>query len=155
PLYLELEAIPELATCAAARARLADPSVLRELAELRGAQWLDYGRLLALQQPLLAALHREFAERHRDRDSERAGAYAAYRELQGALLRDFATFRALEDWLAEQGEPRDWRHWPAAYRSPRGAQLESFRAQHAEAIDYHAWVQFELDRQLAAASEDA
>ncbi len=75
-------------------------------------------------------------------------------------LLDFATFLALEEHF-ERGGPRrapilgGWRAWRAAYRDPRSARVRAFRQAHADAIDFHVYVQFELDRQLAVAAETA
>jgi 4-alpha-glucanotransferase len=155
PLYLELEAIPEWADCEGLRQRLASVPMQRELAALRAAERLDPERVAAAQAPLLEALHRSFAARHRGRDTARGREYARYREEQGPLLDDFAVFRALEDHLAGQGHGRDWRAWPARYRSPRSDAVSAFAREQAETVDLHAFVQFELDRQLAAAAAAA
>src|SRR5690606_16941958 len=45
-LYLDVEAVPELATCAEARARLADPGFRAERARLAGARAIDHGAVL-------------------------------------------------------------------------------------------------------------
>ena len=65
----------------------------------------------------------------------------------GVALERFATFCG----LAEQFGP-DWRKWPDEYRRPENAAVARFAADHAAAVDYHAWLQWLLDRQLAEAS---
>ena len=73
--------------------------------------------------------------------------FAAFRREQGVSLERFATFCA----LAEQFGP-DWRKWPDEYRRPENAAVARFAAEHAGAVDYHAWLQWLLDRQLAEAA---
>ena len=43
-----------------------------------------------------------------------------------------------------------WPEWPEADRRPDGPGALAFAAEHAAALDFHRWCQFELDRQLAA-----
>jgi 4-alpha-glucanotransferase len=152
PLYLDVEAIPEMAESNAARALLARDDVRAELAELRAADRVQYERVAALERPVLAALHRTFLVHHRDADTDRGRAYRGYAEREGDALTALATFLALGDHFDGSGS---WRRWPEPYRNPRSPEVTAFRAANAEAVDFHRWVQFELDRQLGQASEVA
>ena len=147
PIYLDVEAIPELAECELARARLADPGVKTRLAALREARLVDYEGVAQLEREILVLLHQTFAAKHRDQATPRGRAYARYCEREGELLTDFATWLALDAHFAD-GAGRDWRRWPSDYHHPRSAGVPSFREQHAEEVDFHRYVQFELDRQL-------
>ena len=153
PLYLDVSAVPELRESPEALAMLADPHFAAELREVREHARVQYERIADLERPVLEALHRTFAEHHRGSDTERGCAYAHYVEEQGEALRDFATFVALDEVLtAEQGAPDWFRNWPAGVRSCEGDAVEQFRADHAELVDRHRWIQFELDRQLGEAA---
>ncbi len=48
---------------------------------------------------------------------------------------------------------RDWHAWPAAYRRPDNAAVGDFFAKRFDKALYHAWLQWLVDRQLAAASQ--
>ncbi len=153
PLYLDVEAIPELTESAEARAWLEEPEVRRELHELRVSPVVEYERIRELQGPILESLHATFARLHRGRDTERGRAYAAYLADEGPPLMDFATFLVLDEvQAAERGHPEWFRRWPSAYQSARTSEVALFREAHAERVDYHCWLQFELDRQLAEAA---
>jgi 4-alpha-glucanotransferase len=154
-LHLEIEAIPELAASAAAAARLGSRAFRARLAALRAEREVDYDGVHAAKREILRLLHRTFAARHRGRETARGRAYARYRAREGAALDDFAAFVALAEHLEARGIPRDARRWPAPYRDARGAAVAAFRAAHAEAIDFHAWLQFELERQLAGCAAEA
>ena len=159
-LYLDVERIPELARSEEARAMLASADVRRRLEALRAGDAVDYEEVMALKRPVLERLHAAFrAERERSADSERARAYDAWVETQGEALRDFATFVALEETMAEEHPDAGWwRDWPERYRDPRSRAVADFREEHAVLVDFHRWLQFELDRQLgavAAAAEEA
>jgi 4-alpha-glucanotransferase len=156
PLYLDVEEVPELRESRAARARLAAPRSRAALARLRAAAHVDYAGVMREKEAVLHELHHTFVARHRGRGTARGIAYARYREQEGAALVDFATFLALRVQLAPDGGPRrDWHRWRAGYRDAHGADVRAFRVRNAEAVDYHCWVQFELDRQLGAVAARA
>lgn len=153
PLYLDLEAIPELAESEAARAVLASPAWRAERARLRAAERIDYARVAALRRPVLDALHATFASLQRARGTPRTRAYQEFVERAGELVLDFATFRAVEE--APATRARDWRQWPAPLRERGGGALREFRRAHEREVDFHVWCQFELDQQLASVAEAA
>ncbi len=153
-LYLDVTAVPELADSPEARQLVESDRHREVLAELQAAARVDYEQVMALKRPVLVALHTTFAAQHRDRDSQRGRDYARFLARRGDALIDFATFCALESHFGAQGrrEPRDW---PAGYRDPRSDEVAAFRREHLEAVDLHCYLQFELDRQLAAAAQRA
>jgi 4-alpha-glucanotransferase len=148
PLYLHVPAVPEFASCAAAVRPAPE-----ELAQLRRAREVDYERVMTSLRPVFEEMHASFRRLHRGRDTPRGRAYAQYLEAQGEALRDFATFTALAEHFARGNGDRfrDWRRWPAPFQDPRSDEVARFRNEHAEAVDLHSWLQFELDRQLEGA----
>ncbi len=154
PLYLDVQAIPELADTPHIARLLRSTRMQTTLARLRAGDHVDYAAVMAAKQPVIAALHRTFAARHRDAPTARGRAYRRWCRAEGGALLDFATYTALEDYLAPRAG-RDWRRWPRAYRDPGSPAVAAFRASHAEAIDRARWVQFELDRQLGAVAARA
>jgi len=156
PLYLDIEAIPEFTECHEARARVESPAVQEELQRLRSSQHVEYERVAALKAEILRMLHGTFLKRHGEAGSDRGRAYDRYVATQGKPLIDFATFCALQTWFAQRGQGEaHWRDWPAAYRSHNALEVEAFRNAHRREVDFHCYVQFELDRQLAMAAANA
>ncbi len=151
-IYLAVEAIPELRECPAARRRIADPGFSRELEQLRQRAEVAYDEVRAAKREVLQQLHRVFAARHREANGARGRAYARFCASQDPALTGFATFVALAEQLGAEGRSADWRVWPARYRDPRSPAVQRFREEHAEAVDFHRWVQFELERQLGQAA---
>ena len=150
-LYLDVEAVPELVDCAPARERLADPRLRKQLSALRAAVTLDHGAVLEAKLSLLRPLYRCF--RRSGEQAPRRVAFARFRAEQGAALEDFATWETLADRLGSPGAPAcDWSRWPERYRDPRAPAVEAFRCEHADEIEFRAWLQFELDAQLAQAA---
>lgn len=152
PLYIDLEAVPEWWECPAARARAAELAPVFE--RLRSSDGIDYEAVLAAKHAVLRPLFDCFVAARRARpDAPRARAFAAYVAREGTPLRDFATWEVLAAHVGSPGPPvTEWRRWPAAWARPDTPAVEAFRAAHAEAIEFRAWLQFELAEQLAHAA---
>ena len=142
-LYLDVEAVPEMAD--SAEARTASAGALPRIAELRDAHQVNYEAVMAAKRPVLEALHRSFVEHHRGKKTARGRAYAQYVESQGEALEDFATWCVLD----ERHQGRGWQTWPAELRDPRGRAIRETRERERDRVGFHQWMQFELDRQLA------
>lgn len=155
PIYIDVSAVPELTECAEARALLDDPATQQMLASLRASTQVDYNGVWSLKRRALEMLHRTFVIRHRDARSGRGRDYRAYIEQEGATLVNFATFCALEDHFGRRSETTGWPQWPAEFRHPASSDVVAFRAANENAVDFHRWLQFELDRQLGAAAKVA
>ncbi|RIL04629.1 MAG: 4-alpha-glucanotransferase [Proteobacteria bacterium] len=153
--YVDVEAVPEWSATPAAQARVAAPAFAALLARLRAGDAVDHEAVLDAKLDVLRLLFDAFRAARRERpDAPRAAAFAAYVAREGAPLRDFATWEVLADHFASQpGAPATaWRQWPEAYRSADAPAVESFRREHADAIEFRAWLQFELAEQLARAA---
>ena len=157
-LYLDIAAIPELAESSAARELIDTPAVRAARADLRTSGQVEYERIASVLSPVLRALHATFRTRHGG-GTERGEQYRRYLETQGAALEDFAVFMALHEahvkGIGEARTAMPWREWPKRFRDPRSPAVAEFRDANADAVDFHRWVQFELDRQLAAAAAAA
>ncbi|SHN47452.1 4-alpha-glucanotransferase [Cryptosporangium aurantiacum] len=81
---------------------------------------------------------------------DRATALTGYRAEQGQGLEDFATFCALAE---ELGVP--WQSWPAELHHPAADAVAAARHRLADRVDFHAWLQFLCDEQLAAVGDAA
>ena len=150
PLYLRVEDIPELRHDEIAQGHIASTEFQHELEELRTAQMLDYERIMALRTPVLESLHRTFVERESAHGTPRARSYTAYVKDEDPQLTQFATYMA----IAETEGP-DARNWPEPLRDARSDAVTQRRRELAERVDYHRWLQFELDRQLGQAGAEA
>ena len=118
----------------------ATPALRAERDALRATGSVEYERVMALKRRALEPIHAAAAGDPR---------YSRFVETEGQPLERFATFEALADHFGHG----DWRRWPDAYRNPRSPQVAAFRAAHARELDFHRWLQFELDRQLGEAAE--
>jgi 4-alpha-glucanotransferase len=81
---------------------------------------------------------------------DRQAAFDAYREAEGAELGYWASWCA----LAEQYGP-DWRTWPAGLRDRDAGMAATADGALRAAADFHAWLQWLVDEQLAVAQRAA
>lgn len=144
PLYLRVEGVDEFADM------LGDPrrrvralaARARKLNEDAGA--LDRDRAWELKREALELLFEV------PPSIGRAAEFAAFRRREGAGLVDFATWCAIAD---EHGA--DNRHWPAELRDPGSEQVVAYRNEHAEVVEFHCWLQWQLDCQLGGVQHRA
>jgi hypothetical protein len=153
PLYLDPLRTPEWDASPQTR-RLADAAA-GPLAALRSAERLDVGAVEAALRPIWRALHHTFVRDAQRGASERGRAFDRFVSGQGRALEDFVTFRALAEDRVARGLSDDAGDWPAEWRDPRSAAVEAFRRSHADALAFHRWIQFELDRQLGGLADRA
>lgn len=143
-IYIDVGSVPELASSDEARRIVESEEFRAELEALRASDDVEYERVMALKRRVLQVLHRDFTAG----GGERAAEYRRYREAQGDALTQFATFEAIVEHL----DNGDWRTWPEELRDPASPAVGRFAEEHAEVIDFHCWLQFELDRQLGEAA---
>jgi 4-alpha-glucanotransferase len=159
PIYIDVARVPELEYAPELHARFDAPELAAEINALRESPDVRYEQVMAVKGLALTALYRVFAERVRSSGDARARAYEAYVAQQEPALTRFATWMAIAE--VQAGSTRanhhlcDWRAWPTELQSPDSAAVEAFAKEHAQRIDFHRWLQFEVDRQLAAASSRA
>ena len=154
PIYIDVEAVPGYAQSSAVREIVGSAQFRAELARVRGSDRVDYERVMALKTPVLRALHGAHLRGPRSRNPE----WTQWLESGGEALESFATFVALSEHLGRDGDGSgegSWRDWPEEYRDPRSKAVRRFREQHDEEIDFHRWLQFVIDQQLAAAAKRA
>jgi 4-alpha-glucanotransferase len=142
PLYLAVERIPELAAVpAAGRARIAE--LAGSLRHLGGPDdLLDRNAVWAAKREALELIWRA------RRSAARRREYEAYQRREGDGLTDFATWCA----LVEAHGP-EWMAWPEELRNPATPAVAAERERLADRVDFHAWLQWQLDNQLARTRE--
>jgi 4-alpha-glucanotransferase len=146
PLYLRIEDIPEFGQL--------DPAVREQIAALAAplrarnttSDLIDRDAVWAAKREALEIIYRVPLSDQRRADYER------YRQLEGRDLEDWAAWCVLAD-----ARGADWRSWPEELRDPAAAVRTIqpgwlWANPHA---DFHAWLQWLADAQLAAAQRAA
>jgi 4-alpha-glucanotransferase len=147
-LFIDVGAVPDLADDASVRARLATPAFADTRDALARRDLIDYEGVASLKFGVLRDLFAGFRARHLETGSDRGAAFREFVKRGGPELVAHAVFDALSAALGP-----DWRRWPIDCRRPEGAGVAAFRAAHPEDVDFFLYLQWEADRQLAAAAE--
>jgi len=149
PLYVDVEAVDEFRDCDDARALVASDAFARSVAALRATAFIDYAGVWKAKRAVLELLFEHFAKRA---PSDRANAFRAFVASQREAVYDAALFDALQAHLAAR-DPTvwGWPAWPAEYRARGSTDVAAFERDHARAIDFHLYLQWQADLQLARA----
>ncbi|MGH3713239.1 MAG: 4-alpha-glucanotransferase [Micromonosporaceae bacterium] len=135
PLYLRIDQLPEYAALPAAdRDAIAGLGV-----RVRRGELIDRDAAWHAKRDALARLHQE------PLPAARREAYHQFQQREGQALHDFATWCALVEVYGPV-----WREWPAGLRDPRSPQVAAEAARLATRVDFHRWLQWQVDEQLAA-----
>ena len=143
PVYLRVEDVPEISQLDPAAYTLV-VALAKQARRLDGVDRIDRDAVWSAKKD---ALHLLWAAGLRGR---RARSFAEYCAREGEGLTTFATWCALTE---IHGMP--WTSWPSELHDPHGAGVVAFRETHADAIDFHRWLQWLLEHQLGAAQLDA
>ena len=152
-LYLDVEAIPDFADSRRARQLVDDEGFQAELRSLRASEHVDYAAVGAAKQRVLEMLFDSFRRRHRGRNTARGRQFGAYRRERGELLYQFASFQVVAEYFRERDPGAwGWPAWPAAFHDCRSAAVAELVASHEERLEYFMYLQWNAERQLAAAA---
>jgi 4-alpha-glucanotransferase len=142
PIYLRVEDIPEVAYLPAeTRAEL--EAFADAVRPLNTADHIDRDAVWSAKIAALRLLHEA------PRSPRRAAEFAAYRRREGQGLDDFALWCA----LAEQ-HGAIFEEWPPELRDPRSPAVSAARTELAGAVEFHTWLQWLMDEQLAGLQWD-
>lgn len=138
PLYIRVEEVPETAYLAAPERAEVERLAERRRRDDAAGELLDRDVVWADKRAALALVHAV------PRTPARESAYRAFCAREGQGLTDFATWCALAE---VHGLP--WQSWPVELRDPQSAAVAAAREELADRVDFHRWLQWVLDEQLA------
>ena len=155
-LYIDVEAVPEFTGCPEARGQVAAPTFQAQLRALRGAELVDYARLAGAKLAVLRTAYDAFRARELPDRTPRGAAFSRFLADGGESLLRFALYHALqEDFHGSDAAVRGWPAWPEPYRSPAAPAVRAYLESHRERVEFHAWLQWIADEQLAACGRRA
>ncbi len=153
PVYIDVETVPEFADSVAVRQLVDAPAFRARLQAARSSEMVDYEAVWALKLEVLHALFAEFSDQAKQEpQGNRSRAFQVFKVQAGAELARFALFEALQQHMVDDGAGLSWHAWPAAFRDIDSGEVTTFRATHADAIEFSEFLQWEADRQLGAAA---
>lgn len=138
--HLDVDGVPEMRTCDAARALRESESFVSELADLQRTPTCEYSRIRALKHSILELLARDFFSRQ----TPRRHAFDDF-VLKHPRLRDYAAFRAMGP-----VHGFNWRSWP---QQAREGTLKSGDFD-PETQRYHMYTQWLVHEQLSHLAGD-
>ncbi len=151
PAYIDVTAVGRVQ----GRDFRSDARFAERIAKSRGANLVDYPLVHHIKHEALEALHRSrqwggpTVALQSCTDSGRAVDLQTFCQEKGAALFRFAVFNALQEHFGAL----PWRQWPVEVRTPSSEGIAAFVKERSDRIDYHIWLQWIADRQLAAAAE--
>jgi 4-alpha-glucanotransferase len=122
-----------------------------DLAALRDAPRVDYAGVARAKLAALDAAYR----RQPFTGTAARRAFDAFVARGGTALARHALFEAISAEMAAAGRGAGFAGWPAALRDPDGGSVAEFARQHAAAVQFHLWLQWVADAQLAEAAAAA
>lgn len=144
PLYVRIELIPEYAYLPPETLAAVTLDAQTVASELNTPDLLDRDTSWHHKRAALLDIH------HVELSPGRAAEYRAFRANEGHALIQFATWCA----LAEVHGPH-WNDWPEEFHDQESDSVVQFRVTHADSIDFHCWLQWVLDQQMAQAQQAA
>jgi 4-alpha-glucanotransferase len=155
-LYVDAKSVPGFAEDETARAIVGSDWFGATRWAARSAPLVDYGAAAACKQAVLEALFRRFCRHDLSANgTARTAIGESFRQFQQRAVRslsDFAIFEALHEHYVKTERVFSWRQWPPAMRNPRSSEVAAFAAAHCERVEFFQFLQWEADRQLAAAA---
>ena len=138
PMYLRVEAIDEYGELKGDQRQRVRTLAGRARKLNEDADALDRDRAWALKREALELLF-DVAP-----SIGRSAEYAAFKRREGQGLADFATYCAIADLHGS-----NWHKWSNDLTDPRSDKVVAFRKNHPRLVEFHSWLQWQLDCQLA------
>lgn len=115
-----------------------------QLQALEQQPLIDWPAAAQAKQQVLRELYQGF--RHGEHPLHQD--FASYRQAAGEALENHCRFEAIQALRVASGENPDWRHWPQYWRDPASPELARLAEEQAEEIDFHAFCQWLIARNL-------
>jgi 4-alpha-glucanotransferase len=155
-LYIDPTAAPGFAEDETVRALMGGQWFGATRYAARSADFIDYGAVAACKRAVLEALFRRFRSVELSEGgaarTHRGKAFRDFQHSGGRSLADFAIFEALHEHYSRQKRGFCWQDWARPMRNPRSAEVAGFAGARRDRVEFFQFLQWEADRQLAAAA---
>ena len=153
-LYIDVDAVVAASGDAAVREQVASAQFQARLQDLRDAELVDYPAVATAKLEVLRLTWDAFRATHLATDSEQANGFRRFCAARGQALRRHSLFEALQaHFRAADAAVWGWPAWPAPYRDPASPEVGRFAEEHADEVDFFAYLQWLADEQLASAGQ--
>jgi 4-alpha-glucanotransferase len=146
PLLIAPDRVPGFAD-------LPDRAVIEaEIGALRKIELIDYPSVQRVKLRALEALFGHFVQ---SGDAAAKEAFAQFRREHGRALEGHALYEALAEHFMAEGANVAWMTWPEEYHDPDNLAVRDFARAAKHRVEFHTWLQWVADTQLAAAQTRA
>jgi 4-alpha-glucanotransferase len=140
-IYIDVEKTPGY---------LPEEWIAREAEALRETEFVEYERVAKLKLTALTDAFGRFLEYGGSPE------FHAYNTAQDDSLHDFAVYCTLDEEMHRRNpDVWLWTDWPEEYRDPRSDAVAHFAREHKARVVFFKFLQWQLNRQIAAAQEYA
>jgi len=151
PLYIDVAAVAEFADCDEAQAMVQAKGFAQRLNAARATDAVAFAEVSKLKFEILEVLFAHFEKTHPpEGSSARRQDFAQFCAQGGEGLHRLALFEALQDHFA----PLSVAQWPAPYKGPASTETQAFAAKHHTRVQFQLYLQWQAERQLAAAGTE-
>jgi 4-alpha-glucanotransferase len=120
--------------------------LLAPLPDLRASTLIDYPAVHRVKLRALEALFDRFRRTEGSNED-----FVRFRREYGRALEAHALYEALGESFMAKGGSASWGTWPERYQNPRSRAVRDFARAAKERIEFHIWLQWIADQQLATA----
>ena len=146
-IYLDMDAVPDLAESPEALTLLGDSGMQSLLKRLRDSEYVQYEEVARIKYRFLNLAFERFDAFSEDHPRKKD--FARFVEREGEPLAHFALFMALSARFEQHAPPIwIWQEWPREFRHPDARGSRQFRDENPEKVRFYQYVQWEFQRQL-------
>lgn len=150
-LHIDIEAMADFSEWNLLNEISHDAEFQARLAMLKDAAQIDYEAITQIKTEVLGKLWDHFSDNHLNPETTRGRQFRDFQSRGGTPLRHYGIFAVLyKKMAADHSTNTGWRSWPAQFQDIDSPALADFAEQHSHEIEYHHYVQWQADLQLAA-----
>ncbi|MGW8194425.1 MAG: 4-alpha-glucanotransferase, partial [Desulforhopalus sp.] len=150
-LFINIDSVADFAENEAIRHHVGDARFQARLASLNSGQQVDYQAVAEIKGAVFKKLWSHFRANHLNPETPRGREFRDFQQRGGESARYLAIFSAIQaERFAENFDGHDWRTWPVSLRTPRSQAVATFARDHEQQIDFHQYLQWQAELQLAA-----
>lgn len=150
-LFIDVAAVPDFVESDEAGNSFHDTRFQARLAMLPDQDEIDYDAVHQTKEEILKKLWKHFSTNHLNPETARGADFRRFQQLGGDTLRYYGIFAAISDeFLSDDQHAAGWTSWPPNLRDPHGDAVAEFATHHQDEIEYHQYLQWQADIQLAS-----
>lgn len=121
----------------------------QETLDIEDDEEINYKKIYNAKLEAFKTIYQSFRQNHINKETDLAKEFYTYVNARGEKFRKIALFRALEEYFYNEDKDIDsWRKWPHNYQHPNNKEVEAFRKNNIELVQFYEFWQWQEDLQL-------